>query len=360
MNNLCICGCGKVTKKKKNGGYFKYSSRGCMERDFRQRHKVVNPDEISPLCSCGCGQPVGKTERGKWNKYIANHYKHPKEVMALLWETGKMGRKKGYRLSETTKEIMSAKHQELWSDPEYRQMRIGAIRVGTEKRRIRIKSELGDPPLCLCGCGVSVSRQGNQWNKYIKGHYSEMLKKMSLESRGDPPLCKCGCDNLVSWNNDKHKWNDYYGIHYTQSPEYRENMSNIMNTPEKKSELSEKSKDLYKDPEYIKRLKESTNRKPNGFESLFESLKPDLFIKYVGDFKLWVTLPNGKSKNPDFIIEGTNKVIELHGDYWHMGENSDELIALYKDAGYDCLVIWENEMSDIQSVMKRVSDFLRK
>jgi hypothetical protein len=354
---VCACGCGKEFMSKRKDSIY-YSDR-CRTRAYEDKIKVIGCNEIPPKCLCGCGQDVTKDTRGKWNKYIANHYKTPIEVMKLLLETGKLGRPQGYRLSESTKELMSIKHQEHWSDPEYKQRHLEAIQAGREKRKIRITTELGDPPLCLCGCGVSVSRRGNCWNKYIKGHYEAMENRLKMESLGDPPLCRCGCGNRVTLNNRGSRWNEYYSKHYQKDLDYRTNMSNVMNTPEKKVELSEKGKDLYKNPEYVERLHKSMNRKPNGFESLFERLKPDMFIKYVGDFKLWITLPNGKSKNPDFIIEGTNKVIELHGDYWHKGEDASELIKAYKDSGYDCLVIWENEMSDIQSVMKRVSDFLK-
>jgi cytidyltransferase-like protein len=59
------------------------------------------------------------------------------------------------------------------------------------------------------------------------------------------------------------------------------------------------------------------------------------------------------SKNSDPINVGLR-------DYWHEGEDEQELIDLYKQAGYDCLVIWEKDMKNIKAVMKRLSDFLRK
>lgn len=50
---------------------------------------------------------------------------------------------------------------------------------------------------------------------------------------------------------------------------------------------------------------------------------------------------------PDFVnINGQKKLIELYGDYWHRGDNPNEIIQLYISAGYNCLVIWEKELYD--------------
>lgn len=94
----------------------------------------------------------------------------------------------------------------------------------------------------------------------------------------------------------------------------------------------------------------------SSIENLLDSLTPDN-IQYTGDGKVWIQLSD-KNKNPDFACSDTGKLIECHGDYWHRGENSDELIEEYKKAGRDCLVIWEHELKNKGKVLEKVAEFL--
>ncbi len=94
----------------------------------------------------------------------------------------------------------------------------------------------------------------------------------------------------------------------------------------------------------------------SSIEHFLDSITPD-YIKYTGDGKVWIQL-SSKNKNPDFTCSNTGKVIECHGDYWHRGENSDELVEEYKKAGRDCLVIWEHEFKNKKLVLEKIADFL--
>lgn len=88
-----------------------------------------------------------------------------------------------------------------------------------------------------------------------------------------------------------------------------------------------------------------TNTKP---ERILNEQTPE-YIDRTSGGQFYINLPNGKIKNPDFIVRPVNKtkkVIEVFGRYWHRPEEEQELIELYKQAGYDCLVIWEEEIYD--------------
>jgi len=70
---------------------------------------------------------------------------------------------------------------------------------------------------------------------------------------------------------------------------------------------------------------------------------------------------------PDFIHTSKKKVIEVFGVYWH-GErrtgipndvHEKERIEEYRKEGYDCLVIWENELDDVNKVCKKIESFLK-
>jgi len=94
---------------------------------------------------------------------------------------------------------------------------------------------------------------------------------------------------------------------------------------------------------YVKNVLCQTRKRPTSPERIVSLWFPEL--RYTGNGIWWRKLANGKNKNPDFKITGQNKVIEIFGDYWHRGENPRKLIDLYKQAGIDCLVIWEKEIN---------------
>lgn len=87
-------------------------------------------------------------------------------------------------------------------------------------------------------------------------------------------------------------------------------------------------------------------RGPNTLEQLIIDLNlPD--VKFTGLGEKWVTFRNGKHKNPDFIIEGTNKVIEV-GDvmYWHTLDEIEDVKRCYSEIGYECLYVTNVELAE--------------
>lgn len=61
-------------------------------------------------------------------------------------------------------------------------------------------------------------------------------------------------------------------------------------------------------------------------------------------------------------------MIELFGEYWHgkqkKGHNKireeENKKEYYKRYGFQCLIIWENELRDMDNVLKKVKRFIRK
>lgn len=95
---------------------------------------------------------------------------------------------------------------------------------------------------------------------------------------------------------------------------------------------------------------------PNGLESDFLNAFPQ--FSYVGDGNLWLRDQRGPM-NPDFVLKGTNKLVELYGNFWHEGHNPDERIQRFRELGFDCLVIWESDFRNhFDTVEKLVRDFL--
>ncbi len=62
-----------------------------------------------------------------------------------------------------------------------------------------------------------------------------------------------------------------------------------------------------------------------------------------------------RTRVPDFINIETKEIIEIFGTYWHRDrilpkgkrhETPEEYINWYKDNGYTCIVLWENEVEN--------------
>jgi G:T-mismatch repair DNA endonuclease (very short patch repair protein) len=108
--------------------------------------------------------------------------------------------------------------------------------------------------------------------------------------------------------------------------------------------------------------------KPNKKELVLNKILQKNFPnewKYVGNGE--VVLGAGC---PDFInCNGQKKVILFHGLYWHLWrlqrENSNltkEIIEQndkknYKKYGFECLIIWEDELKNLDFVIGKVSSF---
>lgn len=67
--------------------------------------------------------------------------------------------------------------------------------------------------------------------------------------------------------------------------------------------------------------------------------------EYVGTNKVTFKTESGNIK-PDFLHKERNKVIEMFGDYWHRGEDSQDRVNKFAQIGFDCLVIWEHELKE--------------
>jgi len=77
--------------------------------------------------------------------------------------------------------------------------------------------------------------------------------------------------------------------------------------------------------------------------------------KYTGDGKFAIC-----GLYPDFVnVNGQKKIIELYGDYWHRGQNSQDRIDKFREFGFGCLVIWEKELKNAVAVTARIREFAR-
>jgi len=90
-------------------------------------------------------------------------------------------------------------------------------------------------------------------------------------------------------------------------------------------------------------------------DELIEKACPKEYI-YTGDGMVIVC-----GLSPDFLnINGQKKVVELFGNHWHEEDEEEARIKKFKDFGFDCLVIWESDLKDPETVMEKVRNFNRE
>ena len=104
-------------------------------------------------------------------------------------------------------------------------------------------------------------------------------------------------------------------------------------------------------------LRNKQNKSEKYLESLLQEILPNQF-RYNGCLELGIMIG---SIVPDFVnVDGRKQLIELFGDYWHRGENPEDRTSLYKEAGWDYLIIWEHELADETNLIAKLREFSRK
>ena len=148
------------------------------------------------------------------------------------------------------------------------------------------------------------------------------------------------------------------GKHHTL--EAKEKMSRTHNTPEVKRKHSECLKRLYEDPEFLKKKSKglrSKTKPEKHLEKLLQSLYPNEF-KYNGRYDCGISIDR---MIPDFVnVNGRKQVIDMHGSYWHKGEDATVRQKRYAKYGYSSLIVWENELENEDKVVQKVVEFVGK
>lgn len=116
--------------------------------------------------------------------------------------------------------------------------------------------------------------------------------------------------------------------------------------------------------EHLSKIFKSNEIKPNKTELLLNDILQNIRsneFKYVGDGQVWIA-----GKCPDWInINGKKQVIEYFSNYWHGKEitgrekENEEVFRRehFKKYGFDCLVIWEGELKDIDLLLEKIKNF---
>ncbi|WP_267716723.1 hypothetical protein [Streptomyces sp. CoH17] len=98
-------------------------------------------------------------------------------------------------------------------------------------------------------------------------------------------------------------------------------------------------------PEHTVMLKLTGSRSSGIEREVFTALEP-FGYEHTGDGKFFITGKDKRVRVPDFVKRSEKKVFEFWGDYWHRGEKPEELVAWYRDVGWQCTVVWQSELQD--------------
>ena len=107
--------------------------------------------------------------------------------------------------------------------------------------------------------------------------------------------------------------------------------------------------------ERIRKSRSVMSIKPNYPEQFLIKLfeKNNISYDYYGDSPY----PGLGGKIPDFVNEEKKKIIEHYGTFYHERDNPQTRIDYFKQFGYDTLIIWEHELKDEESLIKKILKF---
>jgi len=245
------------------------------------------------------------TLRKLWEnpEYRAKLLKHLKEYWSRSEERSKNAKRLWQNPNFRAK--MSRARKELWKSSEYK-MKMSNIRKQLwQKLEYRMKM---------------IEERKRRWQD------PEFRKKMRVV-------------NKVAW----------------QNPQRKEHMKRVLRKLWQKFEYKEK---------VLKGVIRAIHKRPTNPEVKFIEIveKYNLPFKYVGDGSLIIG-----NLNPDFIHIRKSKVIEIFGRVFHDPEYSFfqldwkrqpfGRISYYAQFGYDCLIIWDDELENQKKVAEKVRRF---
>lgn len=133
------------------------------------------------------------------------------------------------------------------------------------------------------------------------------------------------------------------------------NKDSSFNSKEYRKKLCIVNSKKWLDEDYARKVALGLKLQPNKYEKQLQKVLDDLFLeeyRYVGDFKLCVG-----GKYPDFVNIDDTKLIELYGEYWHLGDDGVKRINHFKKYGYDTLIIWASELGNEESLKSKIKQF---
>lgn len=168
--------------------------------------------------------------------------------------------------------------------------------------------------------------------------------------------------------------NPFYGKRHTEKTKLLMRINSkgknkgIPKSDEHKNKISLAIRERFKDCNFCKEFGKRFIPKPTKPEKFLIPILDKFGYYYTGNFKFWIG-----GKNPDFTNIRDKKVIEFFG-YMHTlefrskyrnnfktnDEYQNERISHFKREGYKCLVLWNNDIKDIDVLNKKIYNFSKR
>jgi len=177
-----------------------------------------------------------------------------------------------------------------------------------------------------------------KWEKDLV--YREHMLKAILEGHTPEVFARQGASLREAYEKDP-----------TLGEKVGKGLEEFWKDPKERQKRSEISKRLWTQLDFKLKWREgelTTPNKPEIYfkEELLNKFFPEEFV-YLRDSKEQLKIGG---KTPDFVNVSKKKVIEIFGNYWFNliffpdAWTPEELIEHYKTYGYECLVLWEDEV----------------
>ena len=209
------------------------------------------------------------------------------------------------------------------------------------------------------------NRKVGEANKVATKRYFESAEnRASLSTKmkkvwEENPNMEWSRQNLLYYNNLR-KWrlvaSGHKGKKHSEEwkMEKSEKMKEMWTDKEYKAKKSTEMKELWKNKEYSRKV--MARREKSTIETDLEQLLLAWELPYIfvgnGQYKIG-------SMNPDFVsTDGSKKVIEAMGEFFHPPEDEPTRIMKMRSYGFSCLVLWGSDIGgDKKTLLSRVKEF---
>ena len=312
------------------------------------------------LCECNtCGLYVKPG-----NRFIFGHQRrgkhHTEETLQKMSRSQIIAQNRPEQ-----KEKLLHSTTKLWQDPVYRENQFLALNCPEvkEKESQAKKKNWQDPEwkenqLLVFNCPETKKKRAQtNARPEVKEKKLQSLRitnaKSETKERRSQSL-------KISWGDPEVKEKHILTNARPEVKEQRSRLAKIaMNKPEIKENHSKFMEECWQSPEFVRKQMIARHVKQNKIEKKLEDTinktLPNEY-KFVGHGEVVIA-----GKCPDFInINGQKKIIELYGDYWHRDQDPQDRIDLFKQYGYDTLIIWEHELKDVDKLKIKLNEFHTK
>ncbi len=220
--------------------------------------------------------------------------------------------------------------------------------------------------LCECGCGIELTQKYSHYlPRFIKGHYGRVKTPEHISKVAEKNIERKGWHHSEE-SRKKMSETRKGRVMYIPSEATKRKISETLKSKgqsswnkgipveeDRKKRISETVKRLHKEGVYDNYYRNTSSKIEL---SLISYLEPLGYISTSVE-KFFVRAKGGRTRIPDYVNHEDKKIIEVFGTYWHRDrilyegqrhETEEEVIQWYQEQGWDCRVIWEDEVEEFK------------